>query len=615
MKHRLFIPAVIGLSCPLTSMAETSPSKESTESSQIIVTASRVSETVDETLASVAVIDREEIEKSQARTVADLLRLQAGVDITRNGGAASTTGVFLRGTDPNQTLFLVDGMRVASSTTGQFAFEQLSLSEIERIEIVRGPRSTQYGSDAMGGIIQIFTRQNEGHHARIGFGSFGTKEASAGIRVGKKITFRLNASHEQADGFSATNPNAGFFYNPDNDPYEKNNVSSDLNIPIGKSMNLNFKALAGNSEVDFDQGTTENEYQDLISKFDQQINESWSHKLTVGFNNQNSETISAFPSDITSKRTSYDWQNDIVLSDSFLLLVGLSRYEDQATNIDNAIPSVIFDEEIDNNAVFTNLSYSGSVHDFLFSVRGDDHSAFGSATTGLASWGMAISPSLRLTTSFATGFRAPTLNELYHPGFDFGGGPQYAGNSNLQPEESAGGEIGLRWKTNSLGNLKVTYFHNNIDNLISYEGTDFQAINIAEATTKGLEIEHSWGHEKWLINTNATLQRAYDNNTKEDLIRRPREKLSVAATHHHTNDASSRLEFLYSSDRLDGFGSNKIVLPSYALLNFSSRIKLQRHVWLDFRFDNITNKQYELVSGYNTPDRSIFFGISYDMAK
>ncbi len=618
MNYRLFIPAVISLSYPLAGFAETKSNQQQSESSPIIVTASRSSETVDETLASVSVISREDIENSQARSVADLLRLQAGVDISRNGGAAATTNVFLRGTNSNHTLFLLDGMRVSSSTTGTFSFEQMSLNQIERIEIVRGPRSTQYGSEAIGGIIQIFTRKNQNHHARIGVGSFGTKEASAGIRFGKKVSFSLNASHEEADGFSATNPDAGFFYNPKKNPYKKKNVTADLNIPIANEMNLNVKAWASESEVTFDQGTfptdelgiTKNEQQDIIAKFDQQINSIWSHKLSVGYNHQNAETIASFPSDITSKRKMYDWQNDFVLSDSYLLLVGVSRYEDEATNIDTSVPTVEFDEKIDNNAVFTNLSYSGSVHDFLFSLRGDDHSTFGSKTTGLASWGMAISSSMRFTTSLSTGFRAPTLNELYHPGFPFG----FAGNPNLQPEESEGGEVSLRWKSKGYGNLNVTYFHNNIDNLIAYEGVNFMAININEVTTKGFEIQHSWKQDKWSINTNATLQKAYRNDTREDLIRRPREKLSIATTHDHSKDANSRLEVIYSGERLDGFGT-KVILPSYTLFNLSTRVKLDKHVWLDFRIDNLTNKQYELAQGFNTADRSFFLGISYDLAK
>ncbi|VAW91481.1 Outer membrane vitamin B12 receptor BtuB [hydrothermal vent metagenome] len=611
MNNYLFIPAVIGLSYPLTGIADTKINEEPSDSSPIIVTASRTSETLDDTLASVSVITRDDIEKSSARSVADLLRLQAGIDISRTGGPAASTNVFLRGTNSNHTLFLVDGMRVSSATTGTFSFEQMNLSNIERIEIVRGPRASQYGSDAIGGIIQIFTRKNEGHHARIGVGSFGTKEASAGIRVGKEVTFRLNASHEEADGFSATNPDAGFFYNADLDAYKKSNVSADLAIPLGKSMNLSFKAWASDSEVEFDQGTTNGEQQDIVSKFDQQINNTWSQVLSVGYNNQKLETVSAFPSDISTKRKMIDWQNDFVLSDSFLLLVGLSRYEDQAKNINNSDQSVVFDEKIDNNGIFTNLSYRGSVHDFLFSLRGDDHSTFGSATTGLASWGMAISPSLRFTTSLSNGFRAPTINELFHPGFFFG----FAGNPDLKPETSDGGELSLRWKSNNVGRLNVTYFHNNIDNLISYTGTNFQAENISSATTKGFEIEHSWQHAKWSVNTNATIQKAYDNDTREDLIRRPREKLTIATTHNYNQDVSASLEVIYSSERLDGFGSNKFDLPGYTLFNLSSRIKLDKHVWLDMRFDNITNKQYEFARGFNTTDRSFYFGVSYDLSK
>ena len=170
----------------------------------------------------------------------------------------------------------------------------------------------------------------------------------------------------------------------------------------------------------------------------------------------------------------------------------------------------------------------------------------------------------------------------------------------------------MRWNISEEQKLNVTYFSNWINDLITYEGTNFQAINIDQARTKGLEIQHSLRQNKWTFDTNITLQRAYDAETRLDLIRRPREKIGMTLSHAHNKDASSRLELLYSSERLDG--SNKdTVLHSYTLFNLATRFKVDKQIWLDARMDNITNEQYELARGFNTPDRSIFIGITYEI--
>ncbi len=614
MKPVLPVSALVGIILSTPTVAEPT---QSTKESPIIVTASRTSETADDSLASVTVITREDIQQSQAREVADLLKMQAGIDISKNGGAGALTNIFTRGTNSNHTLVLIDGMRVSSATTGTFPLESLTLNDIDRIEIVRGPRSTQYGSEAIGGIIHIFTRKNKSHYARIGAGSFGTQQASAGFVVGKKHRLRINGGYEQADGFSSTNPNAGFFYNPNNNPHRKSNANIGYSTDINDSMQLELSAWGSNGQTVFDedgstQGVSDSINRNISGNFTQQVNDIWSHKLLLGSYYDSLVTTSSFPSDITTERLQLDWQHDIALSDSYLLLAGFTRYEDKATNIDTSIPTTVYDQRIDNNAVFANLSYTGESHDFLFSLREDNHSAFGSATTGLASWGVKVTPDMRITATISNAFRAPSINELYHPGFPFGGPPLYAGNPNLKPETSDGGELGLRWNISKEQKLNVTYFSNWINDLITYEGTNFQAKNVARARTKGFEIQHSLRENKWTFDTNITLQRAYDADTRLDLIRRPRDKIGMTLSHAHNKDASSRLELLYSSERLDG--SNKdTVLHSYTLFNLATRFKVDKQIWLDARVDNITNEQYELARGFNTPDRSIFIGITYEV--
>lgn len=576
----------------------------------IIVTASRMAQTVDDALASVDVITRNDIEQSQARDLPELLRMQAGVDIARSGGYGSLTNVFLRGTNSNHTLFLIDGMRVSSATTGTFAIENLSLNNVDRIEIVRGPRSTQYGSEAIGGIIHIFTRKDQNQTYRVSVGSYSTREASAGITLGDTTKLSLNLSQKQSDGFSATNPRASF-YNADDDAYRNNSFNIGFSTPLTNSLKMSINGWGSNAEIEFDQGTSDSTNQSFMVNLDHQLTSNWSQRLSLGYNYEKIITSSSFPSRIATKRGLFEWQHDIALSDNLLTVLGYSGYEDEAENFDSFNKTIVFDKTIDNNAVFASLQYSISDHDLMYTIRNDDHSSFGNHVTHQVSWGTNLNQAMRVITTFGSAFRAPTANELYHPGFDFGlGVNQYAGNSNLRPEESVGGDITFKLQVNTHNNLDVTYFSNKIDNLITYEGANFQAKNINRARTKGFEIKHSWHEGGWVLNTAVTLQKAYDESTRTDLIRRPREKLAMSLTRIHSSTASTRAEIVASSKRLDGSNKDQ-VLDQYAIINLATQLEIDTGLLFEGRIENLFNKEYEQAAGFNTPGFSIYFGFRY----
>jgi vitamin B12 transporter len=208
------------------------------ELNPVVVTATRTSQTADETLASVTVITRDDIERSQSQDLFEVLRTQAGVDVARTGNAGGDISLFLRGTNSNHTLTLIDGVRVSSAATGKFSLTAIDVSQIERIEIVRGPRASLYGSDAIGGVIQIFTRQSTGVRVRAEGGSFGTKKLDFGLGGGDKIKYSLNASLKDIDGYSATNENNVFSFNPDKDSFKAKNISFSLKSPITSCWRL-----------------------------------------------------------------------------------------------------------------------------------------------------------------------------------------------------------------------------------------------------------------------------------------------------------------------------------------------------------------------------------------
>ncbi len=592
---------------------------EPTTQQPIIVTAARTAQTVDQALASVDVITRDDIEQSQARDLPELLRMQAGVDIARSGGYGSLTSVFIRGTNSNHTLFLIDGMRVSSATTGTFPLEHMNLNNVERVEIVRGPRSTQYGSEAIGGIIHIFTRKEQTQNISASLGSYNTREANAGATFGTETKLSLNAGYKQSDGFSATNPNAGFFYNEDNDAYRNSTFNVSLSSPLSNNLALSLNGWGSNAEIEFDQGPTSEGTSDSINNslmlnLDHQITGSWSQRFSFGYNYENIATTSDFPSDITTKRGLFEWQHDIAVSDAMLAVLGYSVYEDQAENVDDATSTVVFDETIDNHAVFASLQYGFERHDLMYTVRNDNHSNFGNHATHQFSWGSQVNKALRIVATYGTAFRAPTTNELYHPGFDFGGGVFfYSGDPNLQPEESIGGDVSFKWQINPQNHLDITYFSNKIDNLISYAGTNFQAVNIARARTQGFEIKHDWRDGAWLLNTAITLQKAYDEETRIDLIRRPRQKLALSLTRLHSSTASSRAELIASSERLDGFSPNYVTLQDYAIVNLATQFEIDKGVVVEGRVENLFDKEYEHAFGFNTPGLSAYLGLRYQL--
>ena len=579
---------------------------EQKQQEAVVVTATRTAETVDESLASVSIISRADIEQSQANNVTELLRLQAGIDIARSGGPGQQTSLFMRGTNSNQTLVLIDGVRAFSATTGSFAWTSLSLTDIERIEIVRGPRASLYGSDAIGGVIQIFTRNNKGTHLRGQVGSYNSKLAEAGTGGGDSIKYSLNVTTQDTEGFSATNEKLAYF-NPDNDGYKNTSASGKLAFPLSTKTELRFSAWYADSETDYDDGLQKNNNGIFDARLVDQTTANWEQSLSVGLSKDESDFVEA--SIYNTERFMADWQHNFTLALNHLLTAGLSTVKEQASNIDLFTDMTMYDESNRNNAAFIQLQSRFGQHDLNLSGRVDDYEIFDNHSTGNIAWGYDLKSSLRLTASYGTGFRAPSLNELYSPGY-FG---LFAGNPDLQPETSRTLELGLRYKADPKQHLRVSIYRNDIENLIANEGVDFQSINIGKAQIDGLELEYQYNQANWSLLATLTLQNAINETDNSDLLRRPGEKFSLQLNRALTNEGSVGLEWLYVGERLD-FGSlGDIKLDPYHLINLSGVIKMAKNLWMEARVENLLDEDYEQVYGYNTPGLSAFVGVNYKL--
>ena len=578
---------------------------QSDDKDAVVVTASRTTQTSNETLASVTVITRDELEASQASDIMQVLQTRAGISIARTGGPGSDTNVYMRGTESNHTLILIDGMRASSATTGSFAWAHLSPNDIERIEIVRGPRAAQYGSDAIGGVIQIFTRQNKNTKLRAQFGSYNTRMYEAGIGGTSGIaTYSLNVSSRSTDGFSSTN-SKNSSYNPDADPYSNNSLSGRISLQASDATNLTLSHWQSSSDTSYDQGINDSDNASTSIKLVNQTTSNWEQQFSLGLGSDEIKNTSSFASFIRTRRETAEWNNDVTVSDNILITGGLSSVSEDTLNLNTGTNAVVFDDKVRNKAAYlSGLFYVGE-HDFQLSSRVDDHSNFGSHTTGQLAWGYQLNSQSRLYTSYGTGFKAPTSNELFHPGF----GGFFAGNPDLQPEESVSYEIGMKnsFKNQNLG---VSIYNTDIDNLIAYEGTNSQAINVSKSNIKGIELTHIFYGKKWNLQSQYTHLKAIDKNTRKDLLRRPRDTASAVYSQTFNKDATFNIEWIYRSESED---INSKKNASYYLLNLSERHRITENMWFEGRLDNVFNKEYETAFGYNQPGISLYLGIKLDL--
>lgn len=561
----------------------------------LVVTATRSEQNLSDTLTSMAVIERELIERSQAQSLLELLRLQAGVDIVRSGGPGGQTSVFLRGANSNQVLVLIDGVRVASATSGLFQFENLPLEQIERIEIVRGPRASVYGSDAIGGVIQIFTRREITPTLRLAYGSDDQYQASAAAGwSGERARAAGSLSWRDSNGFSAQNAN-GFSFDPDDDGFE--NFAANLNgeLVVGRGQ-LQWLALLTDAEVEFDQGISDGTQQ--VYALGYQFGQGdWQHQTRISYNHDElASDFGFFTSAFNSERLQYSWLSTVRVDADLKLSAGLDAYKEWAEDEFN------FDDNRHNIGAFALADWRRAGHAVDASLRVDDDERFGSELTGSLAYGYEFSQAVRIHASYGRGFRAPTFNQLFSPGF----GGQFAGNPNLEAETSDAFEFGLRWRQQQ-HRLNLTGFYQQIDDLIDFSGPAFQAVNIAKAEISGVELEYQFAHPQWLLAVTATLQDPENKSSGTKLLRRPDEKVSVSIDRLFGNGSWLGLEMFYSGKAQD-FGAT---LDDYVLINLRGGWQLAEQWRLEARVDNLFDANYAQAFGFNTRDLAAFVGLRW----
>jgi vitamin B12 transporter len=568
----------------------------------VVVTATRTAQTADATLASVQVITREQIEQAQASDVAQLLRFQAGLDISRNGGPGQTTSLFMRGTDSNQTLVLIDGVKVNPGTIGGAAWQNINPAVIERIEIVRGPRSTLYGSDAIGGVVQIFTRRGRvpfSHSASLGLGSDATFSGTVGIG-GKSERFRagLDLAVETTDGI---------------EPRTDSDASGDFN---NYSFNLYAGRQFGGIDVDFvtwwTQGNTD--YADFFgAPLDQDFQNSVSaltfdtaplENLTSTF--KLSYTIDKVQQtqddDIArTRRWVADWQNNLQLGNSQLLSGGLSltRENDYSVSLGSR-----FDEDRNVKAAFVQDDIQYGRHKLLLAARYTDDDFTRDKSTWSIAYGYHLLPGTRVFASAATAFRSPDSTDL----FGFGGNPE------LRPEQSRNYEAGLKQQFSGAHSLQITAFQNKIKDLIAIDFATFpsEAENIDRARIRGIEAQYQFQRGNWYATLEGILQDPENRETGQQLARRAKKTLTGSIN--YTHGPYTFTGKLLTTGKRPNSDFDETELDGYTLVDLMISRRLNRSLSAHLRIDNLFDEHYTLAEGYNTEDRAFFVTLSYSSA-
>jgi len=574
----------------------------------IVVTATRVAQTADETLASVTVITRAQIERSQAASLSELLQGVAGVNTVSQGTSGDLTSLYLRGTNPGHVTVLVDGIRMGSVTAGTVAWEFLPLSQVERIEIARGPHSALYGSEAIGGVIQIFTRRGEGpfsYGASITGGRYNTGELAADLSGGSDSQwFSARLAHYRTGGFDARQPTVEFgipLDEPDNDGNDNTSASLQLGHRFANGSEIEFHGLhaAGNTRYDGNYSNEDDFVQQAIGLTLRATPlDGWDLSTSAGRSlDERNSFLSSNPvvqDKFNTERRTFSLQNDFFLSDDDVISAGFDLHDDR---VDSTTP---YDETSrKTKALF--VQYRGELgrNSLLARLRPLDDEQFGHYTTGNIAWGYQLRQNTRLTASYGTAFKAPTFNDLYYPGFS---------NPNLEPEESYTEEVGVSGQAGAI-DWDVRAYHTRIDNLIVFDLSTSLPGNVNKAVIDGLEATIAGKLLGWDTSAALSLLDPTDDLTGNTLPRRAKRSLRIDVDRQF-DKAGAGASLIAQSDRFDDSG-NTVHVAGFGIINLRASWKLDRGLTLQGRVDNVLDKDYETVATYNTAGRSLFVTLRY----
>ena len=574
----------------------------------VVVTATRTESPLDRVIASVDIISGAELRRQPGAELGDFLRTRAGVEVARAGGPGQQTSLFLRGTESNHVLVLVDGVRINPGTIGSAAIQNIAPELIERVEIVKGPRSTLYGSDAIGGVINVITRRRteNGGSIQAGAGNYGSRNAGfEGGIGGARGDASLGVSWVDSDGFptrSGDSTDRG---------YENLSLTTAARTVLA-GVELGLRAWHA-------EGTTE--YSDFfVTPLDQDFENSafalsaaftpadiWHSKIIASRMLDRVEQNQS-PDFLRTRRWQLDWQNDIAVSEQHALTAGVIWQDEDVAALSFSPFLPPYGARIETRQFYLQDQMSLGRAQVLLAAGYTDHETFGGHETWNAEFSLPLGVSTFLTLATGSAFHAPDATDLYGSG----------GNASLDPESSRSYEASIRHDTAGGQHFSLTLFRNEIDDLIDFFITDPETFegenrNVDQARIDGLEAGWNYDGERWAARATATLQDPRDLVTDERLLRRARENFTLAVSR-RIGAHEMAMDLLYVGDRKDfgDFGSPPATMPAYWLANLSASFAVNERWTLLARMENLLDEDYELARGFNTMGRSLFVAARHE---
>jgi len=603
---------------------------------EIIVTATRIKIPSKEVGSSITVITGDEIDKMQKSTIHEVLRTVPGLDVIQSGGPGSTARIYMRGAKSEHTLVLMDGVEMNDpiSPGRVFDFANLSTDNIERIEIIRGPQSTLYGSDAIGGVINIITKKGRGKpdgFISVEGGSFNTFREKVGFSGGSRwINYSLGLSKYNTNGISAANEKDG---NHEKDGYKNDSLSARAGITPNDTFSMDFILRWNSAEFDMDNmGGAGGDDSNNIGESEQfffrtvanivMLNDIWEQKLGFSMVDYNryfrNDTDDNHPDELskdsyTGKLLKFDWQHNIYLNEKNTLILGIETEEEKGKSKNyfknhHINHTSTFGEKIARTTGYYIQDHI-NIWDALsvtLGARLDDHDEFGEKTTYRITSAYTVRETgTKIRGSYGTGFKTPSLYQLYS---------EY-GDKDLDPEESVGWDVGIdQFFFSNKISIGATYFNNELENLIYFDDSKSKYKNISKAVTEGLEFLLSAE-----VSNNLTLNASYtftdteDKRTGKDLLLRPRDKYAINIDYSFSNRSNIGLDVIYIGDRYDtDYSSNlpvRVKLKEYVRVDLAANYDINKNIQIFGRIENIFDEDYEEVKGYGTPGISAYAGL------
>lgn len=604
MIHKASLAGLLGLAS-LASQAQVAPLQMSRSLDPVVVTATRAL-TAQSTLRDAVVITREDIEAAGSLSLGELLERHAGVELRATGGPGQPQGLFIRGAGTAQTLVLVDGMRVGSATVGTTAIEHIPLDLIERIEVVKGPLSSLWGSEAMGGVVQVFTRGRDVPHL-FGSGGFGTDKdlrvATGLTTIDKATAAVLTMGYREVDAPSATTDRVPFCHDPDRDPYD--NVFANLRIAhrLWQGENIVLEGFGSRGRTYFDGCGANDRNEQVIAggrvTSSAQFSPDWKSRLYIGSGVDELKITGAFPDRFQTRQDQAGWINEIVIPGGNLV----AGYEVLRQLVESDSTAFAQDER-ETQSIFVGVNETWRGQRLEASWRRDDDDAFGTRDTGSVGYGYDLGRGYRLAATFARGFRAPTFYDLFGPTSDF-----YVPNPNLRPETNRSSEVSLR-STQARYAWRLTYYDNRIDDLIAYVFPT--VVNVDKARIRGVEAsaEATW----WNIRFRASVtgQRPENEATGARLQGRA-EQFGTLSAMRSWGAWTGSATVHASGDRYDSPNEAPASrLGGYATVDARVAYRYAPHWTVEVSAVNLFDKKYETSVGYEGARRGVMLSVRFD---